>query len=115
MAEPRLSSVRPESRRTGTPVSGVTPGTGTGRGTGRVGSYTARTTERTPMRQVYAKELAWAEKHLPGEYGPFVALAIASVKRQGGKPSTGTVMAHLEALGRDAASRSRLAERRTNG
>jgi len=75
----------------------------------------ARVTERPPMREVYARELAWAAKHLPGEYGPFVALAIASVKRQGGKPSTGTVMAHLEALGRDAASRSRLAERRTNG
>jgi len=61
--------------------------------------------DRTPMRQVYAKELAWAERHLPGEYGPFVALAIESVKRQGGQPSTGTVMAHLEALGRDAKTR----------
>lgn len=57
------------------------------------------------MRQVYAKELAWAEKNLPGEYGPFVALALESIKRQGGRPSTGSVMAHLEALGRDAKSR----------
>jgi hypothetical protein len=57
------------------------------------------------MRVVYAKELAWAEEHLPDEFPDFVALAIESVKRQGLKPSTQTVMAHLEAIGRDAGSR----------
>lgn len=69
-------------------------------------NWTARATERTPMRVVYAKELAWAEANLPDEYGPFVALAIESVKRQGLKPSTATVMAHLVAIGRDAGSRN---------
>jgi hypothetical protein len=56
------------------------------------------------MRDVYAKELAWAEEHLPDEYGPFVALAIESVKRQGLKPSTQTVLAQLRATRRDAVS-----------
>lgn len=65
-----------------------------------------RVTERPPMREVYAKELAWAEANLPDEYGPFVALAIESVKRQGLKPSTATVMDHLRAIGRDAGSRN---------
>lgn len=64
-----------------------------------------RVTERPPMREVYAKELAWAEANLPDEYGPFVALAIESVKRQGLRPSTATVMDHLRAIGRDAGSR----------
>jgi len=68
-------------------------------------SYTDISTERTPMRQVYARELAWAEQHLPGEYGPFVALAIESLKRRGVAPSTKSVLGHLSALGRDAASR----------
>lgn len=104
MGEPRLSSVvRSESRRTGTPVSAVTPGTGTGRGSGR--SFTQRNTERIPMRERYSAELAWAAEHLPNEYGPFVALGIERVKRRGGTPSTKTVMAYLESLGRDAKSR----------
>jgi len=66
---------------------------------------TANATQRVPMREVYAKELAWAEQHLPEEYGPFVALAIESLKRRGVAPSTKSVLGHLSALGRDAASR----------
>lgn len=68
-------------------------------------SYTDISTERTPMRERYAKELAWAAEHLPFEYGPFVALGIERIRRRGGSPSTQSVMAYLRELGRDAASR----------
>jgi hypothetical protein len=61
--------------------------------------------DRPPMRERYAAELAWAGKHLPDEYGPFVALGVARIRRQGGKPSVDSVMAYLRDLGRDAASR----------
>ena len=74
-------------------------------------SWTARATERKPMREIYAKELAWAAEHLPDEYGPFVCLAIESVKRQGLKPSTQTVLAQLRATHRDAVSCAERAEK----
>lgn len=67
--------------------------------------YAQSVTDRPPMREVYADELAWAERHLPDEYGPFVALAIESLKRQGRKPSTRSVLEHLRVLNRDAAFR----------
>lgn len=80
--------------------NGVPNGTRDGYGMGR-----GRETIRTPMREVYAKELAWAAEHLPFEYGPFVALGIERIRRRGGSPSTQSVMAYLRELGRDAASR----------
>lgn len=85
--------------------SGSRDGYGMGKGKGFKSSYAANATDRPPMRVVYARELAWAEQHLPGEYGPFVALAIESLKRRGVAPSTKSVLGHLSALGRDAASR----------
>lgn len=118
MAEPRTSSVnravkgypsvRKESQKEPDSESGHTghrDGYGMGKGKGFKSSYAANATDRPPMREVYARELAWAEQHLPGEYGPFVALAIESLKRRGVAPSTKSVLGHLSALGRDAASR----------
>ena len=110
MSAPELSSKRKiksvplesEKNPNGVP-NGTRDGYGMGRGSGS--KNVSKVVVRTPMRVVYARELAWAEQHLPGEYGPFVALAIESLKRRGVAPSTKSVLGHLSALGRDAASR----------
>lgn len=98
-----LSAVSHNGQTDPVTPAGVRVGSGNGSGRGK-SSWTARATERTPMREVYADELAWAEKYLPDEYGPFVALAIERVRGQGLKPSTQTVMAQLKATRRDAVS-----------
>lgn len=67
--------------------------------------YTETVTDRKPMREIYADELAWAARHLPDEYGPFVALGVARLKRQGTEPTVEKVLAYLRELGRDRASR----------
>jgi len=68
---------------------------GRGRGTA------SKNTHHVPWSVKCARELAWAEKHLPDEYPGFVITAIQRLQGRGVAPSTGTVMAYLRELGRD--------------
>ena len=97
------NQTKPDTNQTQTTPAGARGGIGRSRvevpGQSR---SISRVTTRPPMRERYAAELAWAGKHLPG---PFVALGVARIRRQGGKPTVDSVMAYLRELGRDAASR----------
>ena len=68
-------------------------------------------TDVIPFKVKWAKELAWAAEHLPEEHPGFVAVAIQTMKRSGVKPSSKSVLAHLEASGRDQKATDALARR----
>lgn len=71
--------------------------------------------DRPPFEELKAKQLAFARKHLPREHGPYVAVAIDSLKMAGIKVTTGSVMARLKASGRDHAARVERDKRRSAG
>ena len=62
-----------------------------------------------PFGVKWAKELSWAEQHLPDEHPGFVAVAIQTMKRSGVPVTTKSVLAHLVASGRDRKATDALA------
>lgn len=56
------------------------------------------------MSDLYRNNLDWAEKTLPNEYGPFVAVAYGMIEMTGTNPNKDNVLARLISSGRDRAS-----------
>lgn len=67
--------------------------------------------ERPPLSEQLAAEFTWAEQHLPKEHAGFVVSAMCSLRFAGVAVSTKTVMARLEATGRDREAVNVLARR----
>lgn len=97
----KIQSVPLESERNPKRVpNGTRDGYGMGRGV-----------EVVPLSVKWEKRLLWAEKHLPNEHPGFVCVALGTMRRAGTPISAQSVLAHLEASGRDRKSTDAVAAR----